>query len=129
MSTLWLPFSSLLEPPLTLKIELPYKREHDFHSSNKPQNDAFGCHVGAISKQEILTILTQGSSCTSLGPLLHAFSSPSLPWQSPWEHFGTSEATLASPAAPFGAKIPPKVTSKWLSKAILTSRLNAFGNA
>ena len=35
-------FSSLLEPPLTLKVELPYKREHDFHSSSKPQNDAFG---------------------------------------------------------------------------------------
>ena len=118
MSTLWLPFSSLLEPPLTLKIELPYKREHDFHSSSKPQNDAFGCHFHVILKffkQEILTILTLGSSCTSLGPLLHAFSSPSLLWQSPWEHFGASEATLASPAAPFGAKTPPKVTLKWTS--------------
>ena len=112
--------------PLTLKVELPYEREHDFHSSNKPQSDAFG---GVILRPGLLTTLTLGSSCTSLGPLLHAFSSPSLPWQSAWEHFGASEAALAAPAAPFGVRIPPKVTSKWLSKAILTSLLNAFGDA
>ena len=55
--------------------------------------------------------------------------SPSLLWQSPWDHFAASEATLASPAPPFGAKIPPKVTSKWLSKATLTSLFNDFGDA
>ena len=81
-----------------------------------------GCHFDVILKQEILTILTLGSSCTSLGPLLHAFSSPSLLWQSPWEHFGASEATLASPAAPFGAKTPPKVTLKWTSEGNHTEK-------
>ena len=127
------PFS----PPLTLKIELPYKREHDFQDFSEPQNDAFWAVI-------LTPFCSQhpAKDCSSAPPP-HAKTypsalrecrippevSPSLLWQSPWDHFAASEATLASPAAPFGAKIPPKVTSKWLSKAILTSLLNDFGDA
>ena len=126
------PFS----PPLTLKIELPYKREHDFQDSSEPQNDAFGAVI-------LTPFCSQhpAKDYSSAPPPAKTYSSalrecrippevsPSLLWQSPWEHFAASEATLAAPAAPFAAKIPPKVTSKWLSKAILTSLLNAFGDA
>ena len=170
------PFS----PPLILKIELPYKREHDFQDFSEPQNDAFWAVIltpfcsqhpakdyssapppraktysSALTECRTPPELSFGrfhfdtillsAPCQrllkcSLPPWQNLPSalrecrippevSPSLLWQSPWDHFAASEATLASPAPPFGAKIPPKVTSKWLSKAILTSLFNDFGDA
>ena len=127
------PFS----PPLTLKIELPYKREHDFQDFSEPQNDAFWAVI-------LTPFCSQhpAKDCSSAPPPRAKTSpsalrecrippevNPSLLWQSPWDHFAASEATLAAPGAPFATKIPPKVTSKWLSKAILTSLFNDFGNA
>ena len=120
MSKLWLPFSSLLESPQTLKIELPYKREHDFQDSSEPQNDAFGAVILTPfcsqhpAKDSSSAPPTRGKTYSSalrecrIPPEV----SPSLLWQSPWDHFAASEATLAAPAAPFGAKTPPKVTLK-----------------
>ena len=119
MSTLWLPFSSPLEPPLTLKVELPYKREHDFQDSSEPQNDAFGTVI-------LTPFCSQhpAKDCSSAPPPWQNLPSalrdcrippevsPSLLWQSPWDHFGASVVTLAAPAAPFGAKTSPKVTLK-----------------